>query len=366
MWKKLTTFILAMILVSMNVIITAAVEVDETAQTNCICGRPCHQQTTNEHNKFDCINCGKNRTNCTCKCWCGSETTISNEITINGIPAHICKSCGQLCAHCTCGDREAALVLEEHIREGTVFADKVAKPKTLITTLVAVVLVAACAVVYAVYHVLMKNEQTRERLKEKSVILSKHNKILEKINEQANYKAAIPSAAKTAAEKAVVWNVDDVNPATVAFELVNAVHFGTTAISDVIPFLRYVSDYITDEDSAEAAALNGAYGRVFQDTQSAQKDIEKGKVEQELLNYFEPDFFYNNEKSVHKILGDYGSGSYNVSNITYLPYSNEVSFGGSAATAEHWAAEISQISRNSDKRGGHRFSQKYLAGGEDK
>ena len=364
MLKKIYVLLFAAVMFFMFANVFAATEVDDVAQGNCICGRPYYQETTDDHDKFDCINCGKNRTNCTCRCWCGSETIISDEITVNGAPAHLCKTCGQLCVHCTCADREEVLRLEENMREGSVFAGTVAKPKSVITTVIALIFVSACVFIYIFYYVLAKNEQTRLRLKEKNAVLRKHDAILEKINEQANYTAA-PSAAKQAAEKALVWNADDMNPATVAFELVNAVHFGTSANSETIPFLKYVSDYITDDRTAEAAALNGDYGKIIQTVQKAQADIEAGKVEQEIVDYFELDFFYNNEKSVNNILGDYSAGGKDDPALAYIPCSNEVRVGGAAATAAHWAEEIKKLRQNMEIRGGRRFAGKYMSGGEN-
>ena len=328
----------------------------------CICGRPYYKEDEPGHMKYECMGCGELISNCTCKCWCGSD--IIKKTDDDGTIISVCASCGNRCQNCTCGDMEAVLNFEQLQRDGMISAAGAPKPFEAGTTIVAVLIFFAVCTLMMLYCAIGKDMETKKTEAEARKRMNNHKHILKKIEGQLQ---RIPEHEasengifrRESAEASVKWPIEDIGAAEAAWELVNEIQYAKRDLKTISPHTLFIMHSAIDSGRAKLSALQGEHGlRTKQLFEADRKISEQNRVTLDPAKGLFEDGFFDNAESAFKEENEHITLR-TMFELKALACNPSVRIGNAEATAKQWADGVFEeryISTKKDYPHGKRFA----------
>ena len=287
----------------------------------CICGRNYYQETTQSHSKYDCIKCGKPLSECTCNCWCGAETEIS-EVIVGQTHLLVCKGCGKLCDNCTCADRGAMENLERMAVAGTVAIGKVPIPQSIPVMTLSFILILFTMLCFVLLLSGDKFHKTRKKQRMERIQQTSHQKILDKIENQADKKITKDDYVQQtdAIQLSVEWIPGLTKNAMALYEFTNALNLQQDELLPTVSDLvRYTVDFCENDDKTLFDAANGKYGNILKSICHANgADI----------TFFDDKFATIAKNSIEKSISGYEAESWELNKLQHLPRNATVKVAG--------------------------------------
>lgn len=301
-------------------------------EETCPCGREIYHEDGPNYSKYDCVKCRKNMYLCTCACWCGAPAYWETSINTGSITL-FCRKCNLPCSDCICADKAITLLKEQQQSEGKLSTLDVAKPKSIINTL----LLAFFIIVFLIIGFLFLNFSNKPTvLRESEKIKTGEGYLNELIAKIPVFqtKSKIPAEKKPntsyKSESIIKWPILGEFPAISAYELSNNILYKNRNTTDenLSSLLGLIKDYLLDIDNVKRNSLLGEYGELEKTFSVGEEILKNIDDENEPLNESFSEIISNSfwdtaENSMNTILGNDNADK----DILTLPFNNTIKIG---------------------------------------